>query len=124
MTHSTHGNLLSVDRPQNEVETCCYPFVGEFAHVSNVMHDDLSYITADATWFAKFRASSHLYRCSYQVNIRVLSGLERVPFLGPVVVQVEANCTICFSLFPFDHNGKSFAKAFEGFGDRDLEFDC
>ena len=124
MTYSTHGNLLSVDRPQNVVETCCYPFVGEFANVSNVVHDDLSYITADATWLAKFRASSHLDHCSYQVNIRVLSGLERVPFLGPVVVQVEADCPICFSPLPFNQNRKSFAKAFENFGNRDFEFDC
>ena len=54
MTDCANGNLLPVDRPQNEVETSCYPFVGEFANVSNVMHDDLPYLGTDATRFAKF----------------------------------------------------------------------
>jgi hypothetical protein len=54
MTNGANGNLLSVDRPQDVVETGGYPFVGEFADVSDVMHDDGPCISADATRFAKF----------------------------------------------------------------------
>ena len=54
MTDGANGNLLAVDRPQDVVETGGYPFVGEFANVSDVMHDDRPCISADATRLAKF----------------------------------------------------------------------
>jgi len=54
MANGANGDLLSVDRPQDVVETDGYPFVGEFADVSDMMHDNWPCIRADATRFAKF----------------------------------------------------------------------
>ncbi len=70
MASSANGDLFSVDRPQNVVETVGFPFVGEFADMSDMMHDNWSCILADATRLTKFRARSHLDRYLYQVNIR------------------------------------------------------
>ena len=53
----------------------------------------------------------------------MLSTLESVPSFGPVVVQVEADFAICFSLFPFDDDGESLPKALKDLGYGDFVFD-
>ena len=41
MTDFAGGNLVAVDRSENPIEPGRFPFVGELAVTSNVMHDDL-----------------------------------------------------------------------------------
>ena len=98
----------------------CYPFVGKFADVSNVMHCGLFDLAADAAGFAKLGARSHTHRGLDEVNVRVLSTLKGIPSFDPILIEVEADLAVFFSPFALDDNRKSLAKAFEDLGHGDL----
>ncbi len=120
-----NGDLLSIDRSQNSVETCRFLLVGQFPNMADVMHDNLSCtFSANTARPAKLGTGSHRYRSSYLVNIAMLSFLKSISFLGPVMIEVEVDRSIFFSLFSFDDDGEPFAKALKHLGQRDFEFLC
>ena len=122
MACRTDGNLLPVQCAQNTIKSRCYPFVGKFADVSNVVHCGLLYLTADAARLTKLGACSHPHCRLYQVNIRVFSFLESISSFGPVMIEVEADLAVFLSIFSGYMDGHLLPEALEYFGHGDLVF--
>jgi len=70
-----------------------------------------SCLSTNATRLAQFGAGSQVYCHLELVNIRLISCLERLAVLLPILVEVETNLPVRFSRWSFDDNTQVFSKA-------------
>ena len=72
---------------------------------------DFSGFSADAAWFSQLRAGSEAGRHLEEVNLRLISCLERFTLGTPVVVQIEAYLPVCLPLWSLNNDAEVLSKA-------------
>jgi hypothetical protein len=105
MAYWTDRDLLPIELSEDAVESGWFPFLRQFANMSDMVHLDLSgfaCFSTDAARFTQPGACSHVDRHLELVTIRLASWLERLTVFAPVVVQEEANLPVRFPFASFD----------------------
>ena len=122
MACRTDGNLLPVQCAQNTIKSRCYPFVGKFADVSNVVHRGLLPSPQMQQGFPSLeRVLIRIAVCTRSIS-ECFPFLESISSFGPVMIEVEADLAVFLSIFSGYMDGHLLPEALEYFGHGDLVF--